>query len=359
MFKNLFAHSCIVITLYLVVGALFRNYEIPSNRKSKIIFGLLSGIIGSIMIYFNVKLADYVILDLRHLAIIIAAFFGGTLSTIITTLIIALTRFIFFPISFSTYASIITLLIINISVILISYINVSRLKKSFLMIICSTTLYSIMFAFVLAHFKLQDTYVENILLSYVPISLFGGFLTFYLSNYVVTVNHSYLELKKQAQFDYLTGLMNVRQFSSLLEKASKRTRSTNRSFALLVLDIDHFKTVNDTYGHPAGDEVLRGLSRLLIQSISIKDSVFRNGGEEFSILIPDANRESALNLAENIRKTVEQHQFYLPNGVDLSITISIGVAISTVAQSNTEIIQQADDALYKAKNSGRNRVSMV
>lgn len=359
MFKDLFAHSCVVITLYFIVGSIFRNYQTPTNRFSRIIFGLISGIIGSIIIFFNVKLADYVILDLRHLAVIISAFYGGTLSAIIATLIIAFTRFIFFPLGFSTYATIITLFIVCFCAILIEKQNFSQFKKNIIIILCSTSLYSIMFAFVLSHYNLQENYMEHILLSYIPISLLGGFLTFYLTNYVLSSNHSYLELKKQAQFDYLTGLQNVRQFELFLEKESKNSMQTNRQYALFFIDIDFFKRVNDTYGHPAGDEILRSLSRLLIQSTSITDYVFRNGGEEFSILTPNTDIETALNLAEKIRNNVENHEFYLPNGNIVTITVSIGVALSSNDQSVSDVIHQADHALYTAKNSGRNRIAVA
>ena len=359
MFKDLFAHSCVVITLYFIVGSIFRIYQTPTNRFSRIIFGLISGVIGSIIIFFNVKLSEYVILDLRHLAILISAFFGGTFSAIITTCIIAFTRFIFFPVGFSTYATIITLFIVCFCVVIIEKLKLSQHNKTILMLLCSTSLYSIMFAFVLSHYNIQETFVDTILLSYTPISLLGGYLTFYLTNYILSANHSYLELKKQAQFDYLTGLQNVRQFELLLEKESKKSIHNNRQYALFFIDIDYFKKVNDTYGHPAGDEILRSLSRLLIQSTSIKDYVFRNGGEEFSILTPNTDLATALKLAEKIRNIVEDHEFYLPNGNFISITVSIGVALSSIDQSVSDIIHQADHALYTAKNTGRNRIAVA
>ena len=120
------------------------------------------------------------------------------------------------------------------------------------------------------------------------------------------------------------------------------------------------KKVNDTYGHQAGDEVLRQLGGLLISCSRPSDIVSRNGGEEFSLLLKNCSYSQALEIAERLRGIVENHRFSLPNGKELKITISLGASTYLeTTQCLEEFIKQADDTLYKAKRTGRNKVSAL
>ena len=356
MLKELFNHACIVISLLFLGGAIFRNLLSTSTIKTKILLGVLSGILGSLLMYFSIRITDYILLDLRHVAIIIAVLFGGNLAVILTSIIIGASRYLFFTIGYSANAASITLILITVIVILINQLKISQLKKVIFMIVVNTGLYAGMYHVILSHFGLKADIIGKIVISYIPASIFGGLLTYYLANYIVSSNSSYLELKRQAQYDFLTGLKNVRQFNRLIESAKLESKQTKKPLALLFIDIDHFKYINDTYGHPAGDEVLRELGRLLSQCIQSGDHAFRNGGEEFSILMRNAEEAQAFELAESIRRKVEQHPFYLPNGSDQYITISIGIAVSSGDSRLTDIVHDADTALYQAKNSGRNQV---
>jgi diguanylate cyclase (GGDEF)-like protein len=125
------------------------------------------------------------------------------------------------------------------------------------------------------------------------------------------------------------------------------------------VDIDHFKLVNDTYGHPIGDLVLKELARILDDNIRTIDILGRYGGEEFVILLPETTPDSAYEIAERLRKTVAEHNF-TPEHLDLNITISIGVAFST-GESNglIDLIKRADNAMYESKDAGRNRTSVL
>ena len=356
MIKELFNHACIVISLLFLGGAFFRNLQTSSTYKTKILFGLLSGILGSILMYFSIRITDYILLDLRHVAVIISILFGGNIAVIITAIIIGVSRYLFFTTGFSANAAVITLTLITVLMIIINHFKISQLKKVIIMIVINTALHSVMFYVILSHFGLKAQFIGNIVISYIPASFFGGLLTYYLANYIVSSNSSYLELKSQAQYDFLTGLKNVRQYNRLLESAKQRTIQSKTPLALLFLDIDHFKYINDTFGHPAGDEVLRELGRILLHSIRTDDDAFRNGGEEFSIIMNNTDEQQAFEMAEVIRKKVEQHPFYLPNGSDQYITISIGISVNSGDKRIMEIAHDADYALYQAKNSGRNKV---
>lgn len=164
-------------------------------------------------------------------------------------------------------------------------------------------------------------------------------------------------LEHLATHDGLTGLYNHRTFYQLLEEEVARARRYDRPFALLMLDIDHFKQVNDVHGHPAGDAVLRGLSTRLAEQVRIIDRVCRYGGEEIAILLPEMNEEAASATAERLRGAVAAAPFPTGPGADVAITVSIGVAIFPQDGANTEALAAAaDHGLYAAKQGGRNRV---
>jgi diguanylate cyclase (GGDEF)-like protein len=174
---------------------------------------------------------------------------------------------------------------------------------------------------------------------------------------IVVDNARLYEATRQlAITDGLTKIYNHRFFQELFEKEYTRSDRYNTVFSLIILDIDLFKRINDTYGHLCGDEILRGLASLVRTCLRSMDIVARYGGEEFAILLPETGWEEALQTAERIRRAVEGTTFM---GTDqgLSITVSLGVATypSPGVNERADIIAKADSALYEAKENGRNR----
>ncbi|HEY8279616.1 MAG TPA: GGDEF domain-containing protein [Bdellovibrionota bacterium] len=162
-------------------------------------------------------------------------------------------------------------------------------------------------------------------------------------------------LQYATRVDPLTRLYNRGYMNDRLREEMLRTSRTNRPFTFMLLDIDHFKKVNDTYGHPAGDEVLVGLSSLLKRSCRASDAICRYGGEELGLILADTPLTGAKTFAENIRKTIEAEIFSIPDGKSLKVTVSMGMAeFPSQAASTTELIKHADEALYQAKREGRN-----
>lgn len=162
-----------------------------------------------------------------------------------------------------------------------------------------------------------------------------------------------------ATTDSLTGLYMRRYFDIRLHEESLRLRRHGGNLALLLIDIDFFKQVNDTYGHLIGDEVLKTFAQLLLETTRQNiDLPCRFGGEEFIILLPQTDLEGALVLAERIRQRCELHQFATQLAQPLRVTVSIGIAIMEQAtwMPNALLIQQADEMLYAAKHAGRNQV---
>lgn len=164
------------------------------------------------------------------------------------------------------------------------------------------------------------------------------------------------ELKQLATHDGLTGVYNYRSFHMLLEDEIARSRRYSKSLAVLMLDIDHFKQVNDDYGHPAGDAVLRGLATRLVAQVRDVDRVCRYGGEEFTVILPETGSDMH-KVAERLRSAIEEQPFEIGDHERINITVSIGIAgFPADADSVDALVAAADAGLYAAKEGGRNRV---
>ncbi|HID30334.1 MAG TPA: GGDEF domain-containing protein [Desulfobacterales bacterium] len=166
------------------------------------------------------------------------------------------------------------------------------------------------------------------------------------------------QLEKLSVTDELTGLYNRRHLMRTLESEYKRALRHNRNLALLMLDIDHFKQVNDQLGHLCGDRVLQEIARVLKRNVRASDLVARYGGEEIAVILIEAGISAALEVAEKLRQEVETHAF-MWDGKSLRVTVSIGAAAhpGKNIQSWKQLLDTADQAMYRAKEAGRNRVA--
>lgn len=159
--------------------------------------------------------------------------------------------------------------------------------------------------------------------------------------------------------DSLTRLLNRRFIHTVLSREiALQQREGAIGFAILLLDLDHFKAVNDTYGHAAGDAVLQKIAAVISDTVRPSDFVFRYGGEEILLVLVEVDRRAAWQVAENIRSKVEQTYIQLTNEQQISITVSIGCALAKDKIDYELVIAEADKALYGAKNNGRNRVEI-
>jgi two-component system, cell cycle response regulator len=164
-------------------------------------------------------------------------------------------------------------------------------------------------------------------------------------------------LRELSTHDSLTGLLNYRELHRQLADEAERSRRYGRPFSLLMLDIDHFKSINDTYGHLAGDKALRALAALIRGEVRPTDLVARYGGEEFVLVLPETAGPGAMTLAERLRAHVAGHALAVTADHTISMTVSIGVAsYPDGANSVQKLLSAADQALYAAKSAGRNRV---
>lgn len=166
-------------------------------------------------------------------------------------------------------------------------------------------------------------------------------------------------VRREAMTDGLTGLSNRKAFDQEIKRVLHEAKAQSQAFTLLMVDIDHFKSFNDNYGHQVGDQVLRLVGRTLIEGIKGRDFAARYGGEEFAIILPDSNIMAGMAVGNSLRKAIAQKDVMNRNtGEKLGrITMSVGVAEYTVGESPEEMIERADSALYTAKHNGRNQVA--
>ncbi len=161
-----------------------------------------------------------------------------------------------------------------------------------------------------------------------------------------------------ALYDSLTGLNNRRSLERRLPAMIETARERGAALTMMVLDIDHFKRVNDTYGHDVGDLVLKGFGAQLQETVRSGDLICRLGGEEFVVVMPGADAAEAARIAERARRTTESREFLVDGAAgSVSITVSIGLAEWRETWDSAELYRRADRALYLSKSAGRNRVT--
>ncbi|ANY73959.1 diguanylate cyclase [Paenibacillus ihbetae] len=358
MINILFTNFCILVTFLYVSGLLSRQYvtgfDSPS-RSVKLCGGVLFGIYGIILMYYSFPIDPRFFADLRHLAIIVIASYLGWLPSLVAGLLMAVGRVLLFGMTGYSAAAGAGMLVIGMVCGLISLARWDRLTKMMTMSIASML---VLFFVISSNIPDRDK-VFSVFTQHLIISLLATLVIYMLTEYIHTSNKLFLQLKKYAETDYLTSLNNLRQFEQLLSERFLEAQHFSERLGVLMIDIDHFKKINDTYGHAAGDAVLQQLSKVLKDNSRSFDEVSRNGGEEFSVLVPEATITETTALAERIRAAVERHAFTLDDGTKLHITISVGVAVhpDTIrSREARQLMEQADQELYRAKNNGRNRV---
>lgn len=172
---------------------------------------------------------------------------------------------------------------------------------------------------------------------------------------ITDIEMEIFKIQKEADTDKLTGIFNRNRFDKLLEREIHHVQASSKHTSLLIFDIDKFKDVNDTKGHIVGDEVLKGLARVIYKNIRVNDIFARWGGEEFVIMAPDTKLEDALLFASKLREEVEKHVFV----DELHITCSFGVTELSRKDTAVSVMERVDKALYAAKQNGRNRVEFT
>ncbi|EEL67923.1 GGDEF domain protein [Bacillus mycoides] len=338
-----------IILSFIFVGAqILRDKPLKEGFSfwQKCLFGILTGILSILLMHFGVHIED-IMLDLRYLAVVLAIIIGGPIASSITVMITLITRVFFTEYSLASELACYTIVAIGIGVTLIWRMKISIFTKWIWL-----NVYSLSILILPLYILFKDIYVVAL---YLVCCIVAAYFTFVSASYVLQSNELFQTMKHYATIDALTNLGNVRQFDFEMNRHIGSKHMKNDSLCLLLIDIDHFKYVNDTYGHPAGDEVLKQLGRILLENAPFPNLVFRKGGEEFALLLPKKRVAFGTRIGEQIRLAVEKHSFQLQNGEKIKITVSVG--LSEYKKSPEQFIQSADDALYYSKRNGRNKVS--
>lgn len=356
--------SDLVVNISILISFIFLWHQIFSHNRLtlkssitiKMLDGLIGGVLGIVLMYYSIQVNEFVILDLRHIPVVLLAYFGGFIPSMISVVIISIGRFVI-DVNHSSIVSLFMMLLIGSGASIITYnCKNEGLKKWTIMLLYSQFIFSIAFYLVVDFYR----QVIHFAFYHIVSTLVGGFFTFYFVTYIRRYSELYLKYKENSERDSLTGLYNVRSFDYFYNLMVNEAKEKNQSFAVCLVDIDYFKNVNDLYGHVAGDEILKQLARILEKTTRREDIISRNGGEEFSVLLQDCCIKKAVDIALRIQKSVSEYTFLINESEKLNITVSIGVAAceDNQLEHQKQLYQEADDALYKAKHNGRNRVCL-
>ena len=356
MINDLFINSVLLIAVTFVGGHILKDIpkKFVNTLYGKILLGFGGGLIGILLMIYTIKVkGTTTMLDLRVFAVMIVSYVGGIIPAIISGIIIGIYRVVVFGINISSIAALINTLLCIISFYIIDKKIKVEWEKWFF-----KTLMSLIIVISTIYYLLRNIDdVKIICFQYFLVNALAGVFVYYLLVYVKNSNALYRKYKKESTKDFLTGLYNTRQFDKMFNNAFERVLEKKEMLSCLMIDIDHFKKVNDTYGHAIGDIVLKELAQILRKNCREIDVVGRIGGEEFCALLFDCPEDQTFEIALRINNTVQKHEFNIGEDKFINITVSIGIGIYPGITSNLEEIKErADMALYIAKKSGRNRV---
>ncbi|HAX72130.1 MAG TPA: hypothetical protein DCY20_01260, partial [Firmicutes bacterium] len=333
------------------IAFLGKEFDRDLEKREIMVIGIIFGL--TCLLFGGLKITTIFIVEIMivSLLMLISFFIGGNLAGIMPVLMYGLyilgNGFMFSELSVALYMYLIGSFIGCATVLEISSIQAKKVRwfnllKVIVVLLCCSLL-------------VVGRYMDIIciLIVFVPIAA----SLYYLVAYLETVNLVFKQHVIHANHDFLTGLGNVRTLDVKLKYLMENAKKHNQELSTLMLDLDYFKKINDTYGHEAGDIVLQELATIFKSCCRTTDILIRKGGEEFCILLPNCDSETAQKIGERIRKEVKYHPFLLPSGKLISVTISIGVStlINEVENPN-DLINFADEALYKAKKQGRDQV---
>lgn len=355
MFQQLLNNSAILVTVLFITSQLFKNTDISlkSPIRIKFLLGLAGGVSSSLLIATGFRITNQVVTDFYHLILIAIAYFGGPVSAVISGIMAALFRLTFNGITQTSFVSSIGVLLVSVGCGLISLAHLSVQTKSILMLSYSLAIRSIALYLIMDN---KTGILTLLLILYLFSSVIGAGV-YYFIHYLVTAHRLFNQFRRESAHDFLTGLKNTRQFDHTYNQVLSQALENNHKVALLMIDVDNFKQINDNYGHATGDYVLKELGQLLLTHSRTTDFVSRIGGEEFAVILEKTSRAETIQIAERIRNSVDLHTIQIPKGPPQKITVSIGIAIYPDTVQDIKTLKTAADMnLYEAKHTGKNKV---
>ncbi|MCT4777755.1 MULTISPECIES: diguanylate cyclase [Exiguobacterium] len=346
--NSFFLDLCILFTLFTISFLPFRNRPRLTPRsplKARVLLGVQTGIVALVLLANALHLESFLI-DLRAIPISLAVLFGGWVSGTVAAVIFLIGRF--FMVTDGVYIGFYLAVLSMIGLVLPISLLRLKLDNTRTTLLVFMTVSVIDFGIV-TYYALPLTVFYPVFLTYTVMAYGGGCASYRLLHELRRHFENVQHQQQLARTDALTGIANRR----LLNEAMANLNVEAKEYALILVDIDHFKRVNDTYGHDVGDDVLRELGMLLVAESEERHLVGRFGGEEFLIIMPNAKKEEVSCLAESIREKVSTFPFETSAGT-LHITVSLGACHSNDIEVDS-VLKHADEALYHAKESGRNR----
>lgn len=358
MVNQLFINACIVFTFSFLAFIPFRDRarRLHMPVLLKMGMGVIAGLMGVVLMINSLPIpGSGLIVDLRHIPLIICAIFMGPWACLVAGIVEAVGRVALFGVSRISLIAAVEILVSSLVIPLVIR-QVTRWRYQFLFATAYSLLQSSLIIVLLAPDK-DALHLWIVIALYWILSFASGLSSMWIILQLIQHLEYQHRLESMSSVDFLTGLNNTRTFDRQYNACCDQAAASGRPLSLLAIDIDHFKRVNDTYGHPAGDAVLQQVAAVLQTTCRSGDIISRNGGEEFSVLLPDCPWGEGMHLAERIRSAVEARVFTLPGKQTIHVSVSIGLATSTdPSVQNTSLLREADDGLYHAKRSGRNRV---
>lgn len=361
---SLYISASLIITYTFFNGYLFRSYT-PDEMKTwkpLLLLGSLGGCLNIfILMYAYSASNNTTLLDLRVLVLVSVFFVSGFRSAIITAVITILFRLLYFGI---TPSAIIGSCGIVFLLLCFAIITLTEKKKPFDL---NTKWFICVGLSLLTNIVVYTLALSNLVINPWPIIsqytlwlLIASVIQFNIITYITSSNEIYTRYVTTSNIDHLTQLYNARYFDSIYQETVVSATKYKTPFSVMMIDIDHFKSINDTYGHDEGDLVLQKVATLFHQSFRKEDTVGRIGGEEFCIILTNCSLSASKRIGEHFRELVEHTPFILSNGKGIQVHVSIGVAnFSESTDDITALKKLADDALYEAKNTGRNKICAI
>lgn len=360
--NSIFVNTLVLITFSVIFGYISRPFSRSqiSTMAGRCITGVYMGALGMLLLHYSWNASfNNSKISMCVMAVILSFYLGEHISGLITAFFITY----YYGITMITnpaYSVIRVGALLLLALMLMYLSTVLMEKKKTKSIIRWSVILFIgslcnMILLCLVQRKLSRTGYLLVIIHTVILFIIG-LLEYFLINLVLQMNASYQLAKNESTTDFLTQLNNRRHFEKLYKELSLNAVENKRGLSCLMLDLDHFKNINDTHGHLVGDIVLKEIALLLKSNIRGTDVVGRIGGEEFCILL-ECEQKIAIEVGEKIRKKIEGHIIKPENKPEIMLTTSIGIASFPESSLKCEELKQlADKALYEAKRTGRNRV---
>ncbi|MDR6121339.1 diguanylate cyclase [Bacillus sp. SLBN-46] len=352
--KEYLVNAAIIISIIYLSSFIHKHLLVDMKKGLKALcFTVVAIFTGWCSMFFGIHLNDSVIFDLRFVPIIIAALhYRNPLTILAIGVGIGLLR-LSFGITPAAVVGFMNMVVLSLSAVLLTWIskNWSNYKKV-LFTVLILNLLNIVVSMIFGVLSVKN-YLLLILPTALPMNILFSLLLLWIVKDLKNEYIHKIELWNRANKDPLTKAYNRRAFKHFYQEYVFEKKETY-PLSLAFIDIDHFKKVNDTYGHLVGDVILEKVSRLVSDHLRDGDIFARYGGEEFVVILPSCMKEQATSVMENIRQTIENYPF-LVNDLTIYITLSIGIA-STETTAPKYLLKTADEAVYLAKENGRNLV---